>query len=248
MINDENKIKILKSKAFDLKNEYLLAKRYFQENNFQIIQKDECDKILNKLDRIIKNLENNRKIDENDFPDSISPQFIFGTTIKERNEKFMKILHYLQAKKLEYEEKLMNYKNNLWLLPKTTQKIELKELKILLENLNDSKIYYEFMLKKYMEAIKNSWVPCPNYIESEKIENIEKLNSKLDLLDLKISIFNLQGISKNFFGSILINLNTKNSNIEYEIPIEKGNVSYEKIYRLKKTKKIKILEKFFLFI
>ena len=245
IITDQNKIKILKSKALDLKNEYLLAKRYFQENNFQIIQKEECEKILNKLDRIIKNLENNRNVDENDFPDSISPQFIFGTTIKERNEKFMKILHYLQAKKLEYEEKLMNYKNNLRLLPKTTQKIELKKLKILLENLNNSKIYYEFMLKKYMEAIKNSWVPCPNYIETEKIENIEKLNSKLDLLDLKISIFNLQGISKNFFGSILINLNTKNSNIEYEIPIENRNISYEKIYRLKKNEKNKIFRQIF---
>ena len=109
---DENDPDVKKAKYVDLLlQQYLSARNYFKENDLKENEKDcilKCKTIITaKRDIQLGYIDS---IDLNELPKPITPEYIFGITLEEREEKFKEIIAELIKQKEEIAEKKKDIK------------------------------------------------------------------------------------------------------------------------------------------
>ena len=116
-INKQNVF--LKKYMNDLSMDYNKARLYFKDNNLDTQEKDASKKIV-FIEKMKENLSLQRPVDIKDLPKKINPEYIYGCSYKERNEKFIQIIREYKNKKNKYknldENKLKNLEYIILLL------------------------------------------------------------------------------------------------------------------------------------
>ena len=186
----ENSKKVYLNYIDSLYNDYKKVKNYFKVNDLPEREKDANQKCL-QIENIKKQFNSGKKIYLNNLPKKITPEYIYGCSIDERNKIYKAILSRYRAEKNALEVKLKMFQANE--ISKNDKdeyeknKVKFNRLKFIIENLE--------------EKSKNIWVPPPLYIKeiqkqkkriisfdkSEfkikiKIKRIDKINDSLDLI------------------------------------------------------------------
>ena len=132
-----NKIKkqneYLKKNIDELIKDYNKARIYFRENNFSNQEIDAKQKI-SLLEKIKKDMALGQSVDVKNLPKKISPEYIYGCSVEERNDIFIQIIDALKKKREKY--KAQNLKN-------------LKDL--------------DFTILNIEKSYKDEWAPPPKY-------------------------------------------------------------------------------------
>ena len=189
--NNKNENAKIKNKTLILNlidnrlEEYKNALIYFNKNNLTERQKI-CYKDALKIQEIKKNIEKNDFSNVNEIPKQITPEYIYGYSNKEREEKFKEIFKYLIIKKNDENKKLINFSNSIKKLDKEKlKKIESQIIKDIESMKNIIKTYDELILKM-QKICKDEWVPAPLYEINE--EKILKINNKIEENNIVIYI------------------------------------------------------------
>ena len=148
---EENENKKIKNKTLILNlidnrlEEYKNALIYFNKNNLTERQKI-CYKDALKIQEIKKNIEKDDFSNVNEIPKQIMPEYIYGYSNKEREEKFKEIFKYLILKKNDENKKLINFSTSIKKLEKDKlKKIESQIIKDIESMKNIIKSYDELI-------------------------------------------------------------------------------------------------------
>ena len=193
-----NKIKkqneFLKKYMNNLLADYNKARLYFKDNNLDTQEKDAAQKIV-FIEKMKENFALQKPVDIKDLPKKINPEYIYGCSYKERNEKFIQIINEYKKKK----DKCKNEDDN-----------KLKNL--------------EYIILLLEKSYTNKWTPPPkssykkNLIQrsNSKIYQIKFIIERKDNINIDYN-FNLSLIvNSNITLKKDIKLNTNNnSNIEW---------------------------------
>ena len=168
---DKNLILNLIDKRLD---EYKQALIYFNKNNL-IERQKLCYKDALKISEIKKNIENNNFSNINEIPKQINPEYIYGYSNKERDEKFKEIFKYLIIKKNDEHKKLINFTNSIKKIDKEKlKKIESQIIKDI-DSLKKKIKTYDELIQKMQIICKDEWIPAPLFeIKEEKTIKINK--------------------------------------------------------------------------
>ena len=194
--------------------EYEEAKDYFKENNLIKQEQDAYNKYL-EIQKIKTKSEQGNII--NNIPKPINPEYIYGYSTLERNNKFKEILNYYISKKNKIESQSQIKGNS---------KQNLEENKIIIQKL-------DFIIKEIEKKYNNIWVRAPEY--EEELKQSKKYKTFFDKCDFNIKI-KLKKLDNNyenilFFFNLKIN---KIKNISKEINFNSQNKLYEEwIWNLK---------------
>ena len=177
--------------------EYQSALAYFQENNIETNKKDANTKVkIIKAILVAMKIGEGQGITMEDMPPKVTPEYICGYSMAERETKFKKVLQYLvtEIKKLKEEKNHINQnkKEPNTKLTEIENKIQLKEK--------------EF--KELLQFQKDEWIPCPEFGIVEKNIVTEVINEyvKDESMVLHISNFSLQ--IDDFYIEIVLPLET----------------------------------------
>ena len=168
---DKNLLLNLIDKRLD---EYKQALIYFNKNNL-IERQKLCYKDALKISEIKKNIENNNFSNINEIPKQINPEYIYGYSNKERDEKFKEIFKYLIIKKNDEHKKLINFTNSIKKIDKEKlKKIESQIIKDI-DSLKKKIKTYDELIQKMQIICKDEWIPAPLFeIKEEKTIKINK--------------------------------------------------------------------------
>ena len=204
-----------------LYNDYKAIKQYFKENDLPEREKDAAQK-CKQIENIKKQLNSGiKKINLNILPKKITPEYVYGCDILERNKKFKEILSAKRAEKNLLEVKIKIYQKD-----ETTKKGK--------DEYEKNKIKYK-QLKKEIEDLeeksKNVWVPPPKYIK--KIQKQPKEIISFDKSEFKIKtnikrIDNING-SLDLIISLIVNQTKK---FEEKVKLKERNSFGERIWKL----------------
>lgn len=208
----EDRLKIQPEKIFNNKileqwhkylseilEEYQEAQKYFGENNLKAQEEDagkkclEIQKLKNDLDLGIQ-LKN--------APSQVTPEYIYGYTQKERNEKFKQIFNkYLQDKNNLYLKINSNKKYNI--IASVREEIENDELKM-------KKL--DFIIKSLKERYKNVWIPAPEFTKEYENCLVRKVSFENENFSMKIKI---KKMDNNKFENINMKLTLKINELKH---------------------------------
>ena len=178
-----------------LLNEYMEAKKYFEANNL-ISQENDAN---NKYE-IIKNIKAQHNLGYtiylNKLPEPISPEYIYGQSNFDRNNKFKKLINTYIKDKIRLISKINSYqKNNICQI-----KGEFEKDKRKLDNLDS-------IIKYFENLFNNEWVPAPDY--SKELQNIQFEKITYDNCEFKLKFQIKRNDNKNenicFVMSLKIN-------------------------------------------
>ena len=162
-----NNKEMMKKYINNLLNEYKNAKDYFNKNKLkeqEIVAINKCLEI-----QTIKNkIESNSPYNSDKIPKPITPEFIYGYSKEERNQRFINILNKfyhdkrILEQKLNSERKYAITKNIISMYKK--EEAQLKEINKII---------------KCLENISNNkWAPAPKYELESKYFQVEKISYK----------------------------------------------------------------------
>ena len=179
-LNERIKNKSIKNEIFDINNlleEYNAAKEYFKENNL-IEREQNANKICEKIKQVKSQYEIGNNAILKCLPKPITPEFIYGCTIEERNYKYHQILTKKLNEKKILESKIKAFIVNTFNL-NNEQKLLYDKYKAELNKLNID-------LKELEINYKNIWAPAPEYIKELNESKSEKIyNFNLIQIDIK---------------------------------------------------------------
>ena len=186
----ENRKKLYINYIDSLYNDYKKAKNYFKKNNLPEREKNAHQKCL-QIENIKKQLNSGKKIYLNNLPKKITPEYIYGCSMEERNKRFKEILSRYRGQKNSLEVKLKQYKSNEMV---KNNKDEYEKNEIIFNKL-------KIIIEELEIKSKNMWVPPPLYIKKiqkeqkniisfdkskfkikTKITRIDKISDSLDLI------------------------------------------------------------------
>ena len=151
--------KVMKQKEFLKKNnnellkDYNKVRIYFRENNLVSQETDAKQKIA-LLEKMKNDMNIGQPVDIKNLPNKISPEYIYGCSVEQRNDIFNQIINGLKKKREQY--KTQNIKN-------------LKDLNYTISNLE--------------KAYKNEWTPPPKYkSQILKIPQVNDSNHKIKFI------------------------------------------------------------------
>ena len=164
----EEKQKILDLKAYidGLLDEYKAASNYFKQNNL-IKQMENANNLCLKIENIKKQIELGNNEELKNLPQPVTPQFIFGCPLSERNKKFNEIITKCINERNQLETKIKSYDKNS-LQTKNEIKKEYDKDLAELEQLNNN-------IKSLQTQINNVWVPAPENVKESKQIQVEKI-------------------------------------------------------------------------
>jgi len=162
-----NNKEMMKKYINNLLNEYKNAKDYFNKNKLkeqEIVAINKCLEI-----QTIKNkIESNSPYNSDKIPKPITPEFIYGYSKEERNQRFINILNKfyhdkrILEQKLNSERKYAITKNIISMYKK--EEAQLKEINKII---------------KCLENISNNkWAPAPKYELESNYFQVEKISYK----------------------------------------------------------------------
>ena len=165
--------------------EYKLAKEYFKENN---LTKQENN--ANKLYLFIQNVKNQYDLGNYSYmkslPNPITPEFIYGCSIEERNKKYLEVISKILNDKTQLETIMKSYDINA-LRTNNELKVDYEQNKYKLEQNYEN-------IKKLEINYNDIWSPAPIFIiDSKECLNENVYNYNL----LKIEINKIDNIREN---------------------------------------------------
>ena len=176
--------------------EYNEAKKYFRENNLKA-QEENANIELLKIQNIKKQYELGYSIYLNDLPKPISPEYIYGYSTVERNNKFNEVINKYKKDRNKLMSKMKYYQKYIMSIK---IKEEFEKCKKILENLN-------YIIKNLEIRFKNEWTPSPLFkIEFQKYQ-VEKISFNNCIFKLKIEMKKIDNKNEdiNFIISLIIN-------------------------------------------
>jgi len=122
------------------------------------------------------------------LPEKVKPSYICGCDNEERKQKFMDIIKEFQSLRQAAKDKMTEFTDSIKQLDEKKLKKLKKEVAKKFGELKKDVDNYEIMLKKFVELMKDEWVPPPQ-MEIKKIdEKVEKLNENVKENLLIVSI------------------------------------------------------------
>lgn len=149
----------------DLLNEYKNAMNYFKKNNLKTQELDAINKYI-QINNIKSQIESGNLIDLNNLPKPITPEYIYGCSTKERNEKFNELINKFSSDKKILEAKMKNFEK--YAITKNIKEEYDKEHEKLKK--------LEYIIKKLENNYKNEWTPAPEYTKEYKKTHVEKIS------------------------------------------------------------------------
>jgi hypothetical protein len=178
-----------------LLTEYIAAKKYFAENDLKDQEENSNIEIL-KIQNIKSQYELGYSIYLKDLPKPISPEYIYGYSITERNNRFKEVINkYTKDRNnLIYKMNSQNYIISL----KIKEKYEKYKKK--LDNLT-------YIIKKLEKRFNNVWAPAPLYTKEYLPYQVEKISYDNCIFQLKIEMKRIDNKNEdiNFIISLIIN-------------------------------------------
>ena len=216
---EEKKNELAKKKSIDEKEEALLylkglleeyksVKEYFKKNNLLIKEKDALDK-YSKIENSLKSFEQGASITYESLPKPISPEYIYGCTITERDSVFQDILNNLNERKNMLEA---NIKNQILIYKNWDRKDFLLVKKNVMAKLERDKadiIKLGSIMELIQEKKNNKWIPQPEIEKNMELKKTEKIN--YENCQYKITIHmtktNYYNTSNNFAIKLSLKIN-----------------------------------------
>ena len=204
-----------------LLDEYKSAKYYFIKNKLNIQEQDTNNKILEIL-----NIQNEyRKGNLNylsNLPKPISPEYIYGCSTLERNQKYKKLIEFFIKDRNKLITKLQSYKK--FAITKHLKEEYEKDKKKLF-NLN-------IVIQNIQQNLKNEWAPSPDYSINNQNYRTEKIS--YDNCDFKLKIETKKNDNKNedIIFSIYLIINNKKT-VKYIQLKNENNFCDECIHTIK---------------
>ena len=168
-------------------SEYRNAMDYFQINELTEQQKKaiQCAKLINiELNKI----ENGKWKEVNEFnlPDPVTPEFIYGYSNAERQDKFKKIItEYFNLRKNTQNDMNKKLEELKQMKPAQRKRVELQYKKDL-DALKSKKETYDKFLNKLKEQFQDKWVPAPLYYDTIQETQVPKINKDIPENTLRI--------------------------------------------------------------
>ncbi len=117
------------------------------------------------------------------LPDKVKPDFICGCDAETRKKKFMEAINEFQELRKGAKGKFSDFQESIQKIDKGKLKKISKEVGKKLEEMKKKVDSYEVMLKKFVELLKDEWVPPPLTEIRQEEEKVEKVN-----LDVKENV------------------------------------------------------------
>ena len=193
----------------NLYNDYKSAKQYFKENDLPEREKDAQQKCY-QIENIKRQLNSGIEIYIylNNLPKRISPEYIYGCSIMERNKKFKEILSKYRAEKNLLEVKLKNIENQ-------NNKDEYEKNK-------EKYIKLKVKIQDLEEKSKNIWVPSPKYIKETKKQPKEIISFDKSVFKIKIQIKRVDNINDGLDLIVTFVINEEKTLIK-KVTLNSGN-------------------------
>ena len=183
---EEKKAEIEKKKSINEKEEALLylkglleeyksVKEYFRKNNFLTKEKDAIEK-YNKIENSLKIFEQGSSISYESLPKPISPEYIYGCSISERDSVFQDVINNFIRRKNNLEE---NIKNQILIYQNWDSESFLLVKKTIMEKLERDKadiIKLGNIIDLYKEKKNNKWIRQPEITKKTELRKVEKFN------------------------------------------------------------------------
>ena len=168
-----------------LLEEYNAAKEYFKENELKNQEEDAKQKII-QIQYAKIQFEKSNSISFNSLPKPIIPEYIYGRSTSERDNKFKDIISKYTEEKNKLESDL---KNEILNLKKLEPEKYAKEKAAVMPKLETEKAKLD-KLKKIIEGfenkMKNKWVPAPKI--SKELDTCQKEVISNENKDYKLKI------------------------------------------------------------
>ena len=214
------KLENLKSAYTTLKTDFDNASRYLTSNSLPSTSKfQKLEKQLKALQSIISQ---NKTISESQFPPSITPDYIYGTSQSNRNYSFIKVLSYFDDKL----EALQSKAKQLYLKDKAeyNNKVALMEQEFR---------FNLFLKERYKEAFHNEWTPSPRFTVEHKLIDLDSKINYTPKMYLKLDFNASFNVDEKVFFSYKLNDNKK---ISVYIPSDCGSIDHSEIITLSADK------------
>lgn len=183
-LNEKEKQEI-KKYLNGLLDEYNAAKEYFKENELKKQEEDANQKIL-QIQKAKMQFEKGNSISLNSLPKPIIPEYIYGRSTSERDNKFKDVISKYTEEKNKLETDL---KNEILNLKKLEPEKYAKAKTAVMPKLESEKAKLD-KLKKIIEGfenkMKNKWVPAPKF--SKELDTCQKEAISNDNKDYKLKI------------------------------------------------------------
>jgi len=205
--NLENRLKANPKKIFSDKNleqwhkylteileEYQEAKKYFGENNLKM-QEQDAEKKCIEIQKLKTNIEAGIQIKT--APSQVTPEYIYGYTTKERNEKFKEIVNKYLKDKNYLKLKINSYKQYN-IIQSIREEIENDELKL-------AKL--DFIIKSLKERYKNIWIPAPEFTKECQNCRVRKITFENENFRMKIAVKKIDNKGENIKMELNLKIN-----------------------------------------
>ena len=190
-LNQNNNSDILKN-INGILFEYIEANYYFKENDLKSQKQDAYSKI-NEIEKTKKLIESGNST-KNIIP-SINPEYIYGYSTKERNEKFIEIINKYKSEQSKLIKQIKANEKS----PKNDN--ENQQLQIMkLNKLN-------FIINELENKYKNIWVPAPEYIKETKKVKVDKISYTNCDFNLKIQVNKIDNKKENINFIVFLKIN-----------------------------------------
>ena len=165
-----------------LYNEYKSVLNYFKKNNLKIQEQDAINK-LEKIQEIKTQLDSGNTLNLGNLPKPLTPEYIYGCSAEERDNKFKQIISNYMFLKNKIEIKIKSYEENKM---DENLKKEYKKSQEKLENVN-------IIINEIKNKFENKWTPVPKYEKKPQKCKVEKIS--YDNCEFKI-IFQIKKIDQ----------------------------------------------------
>jgi hypothetical protein len=198
-----------------LLDDYKVAKEYFKKYKLIEQEKDAYNKCL-QIEKIKQILNKGNEINITSLPKPIIPEYIYGCSAMERNNKFIEILSKYREEKNKLEVKMKSFENQS--INNTTK-----------EEYDKNKIEYtkiKKIIEEFENRLKNVWVPAPQYIKEMKQTRMEKISYKNSEFKIKMQIKRIDDL-KEKLSLIITFLVNEDKTLKKEVELNANNNFYE---------------------
>ena len=210
--------------VIDRLNEYRAAIDYFQTNEMAEQRLDATQKA--KLICVeLKKIQDGKWKEVNEFklPDPVTPEYIYGYSKEERNEKFKKIIMDYDKQRKEIMESMTKLIEDTKKLPSHLRKKAQPEVMKSLNEKKTRKTKIDQIINLLKEKFQDSWVPAPLFVEQDKEIKTEKINKDIPENTLRI-IFGKTTYTKDQSMYLIVTHPEKNQQIKFD---QKGPGNWE---------------------
>ena len=177
----------LKKYLNGLYEEYKSAENYFKENDLKAQEEDASQRCL-QIQNIKSQLEKGYSLHLNALPKPITPEYIYGYSAKERENKFNEVISKYTDDKNELENKIKEAILNLKKLDgENYTKMKAKMMPIL-ESEKEKLDKIKKVIEAFQIKFKNEWIPAPKISKDIQGFQIEKVSNDKDNYKLKIYV------------------------------------------------------------